>query len=109
MEQAEVVIKSGSKLKAAPGYVIVEPLKPMQESEGGIVLPAIAQQKTCEGRVVDHSPGPQQFAAMEVFEYKPDELVIWARYSEREYKIGERLYAILREEDIIATIVEEEK
>lgn len=96
------------ELRAAPGYVIVEPTAPTTQV-GDIILPLEAQPEVFEGRVMHHNPSLKPTKQHETTEYQPGEFVIWGMYAGRDYRWNKTDYKILHETEIIAYVEEPKK
>jgi chaperonin GroES len=94
-------------LKPLGDRLIVEPLEEEQTTAGGIVLPDTAQEKPQRGRVLAVGPGARnsetgERIAMDVAE---GDTVVYSKYGGTEIKVGGDEYLILRESDVLATVV----
>lgn len=86
--------------------VIVEPSDKDEVSSGGIFLPETAKEKPQEGKVIAAGPGRwdeegKKRVAMDV---KEGDVVLFAKYSGTEIKLGDKKLLILSEKDILAIV-----
>jgi chaperonin GroES len=86
--------------------ILVRRLDRPEETSGGIIIPDTAKEKPMEGEVVAVGPGKihKDGKRSEVAVGKGDRVLI-GKYSGTEVKIDGDDYLILREEDVLATIV----
>ena len=80
------------------------------QTPGGIYLPDAAKEKPKQGKVLAVGDGRMIEATGErlVPAVKPDDVVIFASYAGTEIKVGNEEYIIMREEDILAIICEDD-
>lgn len=86
--------------------VIIEPSDKDEVSSGGIFLPETAKEKPQEGKVIAAGPGRwdeegKKRVAMDV---KEGDVVLFAKYSGTEIKLGDKKLLILSEKDILAIV-----
>ena len=83
--------------------VVVEPLEAEEKTAGGIVLPDTAKEKPQKGKVVAVGEGKLledgKRAPMSV---KKGDLVIYAKFSGNEVRIGGKDFVIMKENEILA-------
>ena len=94
-------------LKPLGDRLIVEALEEEQTTVGGIVLPDTAQEKPQRGTVLAVGPGSRnqdtgEYIPMDVAE---GDTVVYSKYGGTEIKVGADEYLILRESDVLATVV----
>lgn len=87
--------------------VLIHPIEQEEVTPSGIVLPETAKEKPQEGEVVAVGPG----AWKEDGERRPLDLevgdrVIYAKYAGTEVKNGDGEYLLLRENDVLAKLVD---
>ncbi len=86
--------------------VVVKPKNEEEVTKGGIVLPdTAAKERPQEGEVISVGKGRILDSGERVgMEVKPNDRVIFSKYSGTEFKIDEEDYLILSEKDILAII-----
>ena len=94
-----------TKIQPLGDRVLVEPLEAEEKTAGGIVIPDSAKEKQQKGKVIAVGKGrvgdDGKVTALEV---KPNDQVLYGRYSGTEIKIGGCDYLIVKEEDILAIL-----
>ena len=66
----------------------------------GIIIPDTAKEKPMKGRVVAVGPGKDNV----VMEVKPDNLVLFGKYSGIEVKLEGKDYLLMRQEDVFMKV-----
>jgi chaperonin GroES len=85
--------------------VLVRPTVRDEKTRGGIILPDTAKEKPQEGVVVAAGPGRKgRDGKVLPMEVKPDQTVLYAKYSGTEITIEDVEHLLLRESDILAVI-----
>lgn len=93
------------KIQPLADRVIVEPLEAEEKTASGIVIPDTAKEKQQKGKVIAVGKGKtDKDGRLTPLEVKPNDSVIFGRYSGTEIKIDGTDYLILREEDILGVI-----
>ena len=94
-------------LKPLGDRLIDEPLEEEQTTAGGIVLPDTAQEKPQRGRVLATGPGARNSETGEriPMDVAEGDTVVYSKYGGTEIKVGGDEYLILRESDVLATVV----
>ena len=90
------------KLKPLFDRVVVKTLPVKNEKIGNIILPEIAQQPEIS-EVVALGTGKLDGKDVE-FEVKLGDQVIFNKFNGNEFKIGNQIYTIIKEKDILAII-----
>lgn len=90
------------KLKPLFDRVVVKTLPVKNEKIGNIILPEIAKQPEIS-EVVALGTGKLDGKDME-FEVKLGDQVIFNKFNGNEFKIGNQIYTIIKEKDILAII-----
>lgn len=87
-------------------HILIEPLKQEEKTESGILIPETAEkEKPEQGKVVAVGPGKKsEDGKVMPLDIKEGDTVLFTKYSTNEVKIGDKEYLIAREEDILATI-----
>lgn len=94
------------KVKPLADRVLVKPLEEEDKTPGGIILPDTAKEKPMRGKIVAVGAGKFDEKGSRVkLEVKADDIVLYGKYSGTEIKIDGEEFLIMRESDILATIV----
>src|SRR6476619_3300864 len=93
-------------LRPLADRVIVEPSERDEMTTSGLLLPETATEKPQEGKVIAVGPGrwDEDGKKRLPMEAAVDDLVIFAKYSGTEFKLGEKKVLILSEKDILAVL-----
>lgn len=85
--------------------VVVEPLEAEKKTQGGIVLPDSAKEKSTKGKVISVGDGKllDNGKRAELLVKKGDQ-VLYGKYAGTEITVGGKDYLILKENDILAKI-----
>ena len=94
-------------LKPLGDRLIVEPLEEEQTTATGIVLPDTAQEKPQRGTVLAVGPGARNSETGEriPMDVAEGDTVVYSKYGGTEIKVEGEEYLILRESDVLATVV----
>jgi chaperonin GroES len=85
--------------------VLVEPVKEEEAVKGGIIIPDSAREKPQEGKVIAVGTGKIDENGKKVpFNVKKGDIVLMPKYGGTEVKVGDKVYQIMREDDILAII-----
>ena len=94
-----------SKVKPAPGYVVVEPAEAEQKTKAGIYLPDSHDEKPQEGKVLAvGSVWLTEYGAKITPPCKKGDRVIYKKWGGNEVKLEDVEYQFLKFEDILAVI-----
>ncbi|MGQ0721457.1 MAG: co-chaperone GroES [Candidatus Eiseniibacteriota bacterium] len=86
--------------------ILIRRLDAQEEVRGGIIIPDTAKEKPMEGEVVAVGPGRvDQDGKRVAMEVSKGDRVLIGKYSGTEVKIDGDDYVILREDDVLATLV----
>ncbi len=92
-------------VKPLADRVIVKPIDPEEQKQGGIIIPDTAKEKPQEGEIVAVGPGRITDSGNKIaLEVKKGDRVLYGKYSGTEVTIDGEEYLILRESDILAVI-----
>jgi chaperonin GroES len=95
-------------LKPLHDRIVIEAAHKEEKSAGGIILPDTAQEKPLRGKVLAVGPGKRldsgQLAPVDVRE---GETVLYGKYSGTEVAVDGKDYIILRAEDVLAVVQEQ--
>ncbi len=95
------------KVRPLNDRVLVKRLEEMQVTKGGIYIPDTAKEKPVEGKVVAVGPGKVNEQGNRVpLNLKEGDKILFGRYAGSEIKIEGEEYLMMREDDILAIIVE---
>ncbi len=90
-------------LKPLGDHLVVVPIEEESTTASGLVLPDTAKEKPQKGRVVAVGPGRRDHQGKRIpVEVNVDDVVIYAKYSGSEFKLGDEKMLILNEPDILA-------
>ena len=85
--------------------VLVEPLKENEVKKGGIIIPDTAKEKPQEGKVIAVGTGKLDDNGKVIpFNVKKGDLVLMPKYGGTEIKMDDKVYQIMREEDILGIL-----
>jgi chaperonin GroES len=94
-------------LKPLGDRLVVEPIEQEEKTASGIVLPETAKEKPQKGKVLAVGPGARdedgERIAMDV---SVDDTVLYAKYAGTEIKVDGKKLLILKENDILAIVLE---
>lgn len=93
-------------LRPLADRVIVQALDKDDTTASGLLLPETAKEKPQEGKVLSIGPGRWDEAGKKrlPLEVAVDDIVIFAKYSGTEIKLGDLKVLILSEKDILAVV-----
>ncbi len=94
------------KIKPLADKILVEIIETEEKTQSGIVLPDSAKEEPQRGKVIAVGKGKTVEGKLQPLEVKVGDEVIFAKYSGEEIKIGGKEYKLLKEDDILGTIVE---
>ena len=85
--------------------VLVEPIKEEEAVKGGIIIPDSAKEKPQEGKVIAVGTGKLDDKGNVIpFNVKVGDVVLMPKYGGTEVKMDDKVYQIMREEDILAIV-----
>lgn len=93
-------------LRPLADRVIVEPSERDETTTSGLLLPETAKEKPQEGKVLAVGPGrwDEDGKKRLPLEVTVNDIVIYAKYSGTEFKVGDKKVLILSEKDILAVL-----
>ncbi|MEO0097241.1 MAG: co-chaperone GroES [candidate division WOR-3 bacterium] len=98
------------KIKPLADRVVVERIEEEEVKKGGIILPDTAKEKPIRGKVIAVGPGRLDDKGNRIpMEVKKGDVVLFGKYAGQEIKIDNKEYLIMREDEILAIIVEKEE
>lgn len=94
------------KIKPLSNNLIIEPMKELEKTKGGILLPQSSEkEKPSQGKVAFVGPGKKNSAGKTIpMEVKKGDVVLFSKYGPHEIKIGEKEYLVANESDVLAII-----
>ncbi|MDD5486751.1 MAG: co-chaperone GroES [Dehalococcoidales bacterium] len=94
------------KIQPLGDRVLVKPIEAEEITKGGIVLPASAQEKPLEGKVLAAGPGKRNDKGEPIaLDVKVGDIILYSKYGGTEIKIDGEELIILTESNILATRV----
>ncbi|MFA5714615.1 MAG: co-chaperone GroES [Candidatus Paceibacterota bacterium] len=96
------------KIKPLSNNIVVEQLKEVEKTKGGILLPQSAEkERPQQGKVISVGPGKKNSQGKVIpMDIKKGDTVLFSKYGPHEIKVGEKEYLVLKEEDILCIIEE---
>lgn len=91
------------KLKPLFDKVIVEEIKE-EVSRTGILLPKSAEEKPIKAKVVEIGNGGKVDGEQVEMIVKKGDIVLYSKFAGTEFKLDNKTYVILKQEDILAII-----
>jgi chaperonin GroES len=87
--------------------VIVKRLDIEKMTKGGIIIPDTAQEKPIEGEIIAIGDGKiQEDGSVKALDVKVGDRVLFMKFAGTEVKVDGVEILIIREEDVLATVVE---
>ena len=86
--------------------LLVKRIDEEQKSAGGIIIPDSAKEKPLEGKVVAVGPGKWEEGERRPLDVAAGDRILFGKYGGTEIKIDGEEHLILREDEVLATIVE---
>lgn len=86
--------------------LVVKPIEQEQTTASGIVLPESAKEKPQRGKVVAAGPGRLEDGERQPMDVAIDDIVVFDKWSGKEFKIDDIKYLILNEGDVLAKLAE---
>lgn len=86
-------------------HIFVEPINEDKTSKGGILIPATAEEKPINGKVIAVGPGKVTEEGKTIpLTVKVGDKVLFTKYAPNEVKIDDKEYLVIREDDVLAII-----
>lgn len=98
---------SSKTVKPTSDRIVVRPVKMAAKTDGGVYLPetAIEKEKSYEGVVVAVGPGRMlDSGTIAPVSVKPDQHILYSKYSGSEIKIDGEDLLIISEKDVLAVV-----
>ena len=95
------------KLHPLDDRIVVRPGESEETTASGLVIPDTAKEKPQQGEVIAVGPGRRSEDTGEVIpmDVAVGDTVVYSKYGGTEIKVGGDEYLILRESDVLATVV----
>ncbi|MCE2398207.1 MAG: co-chaperone GroES [Gemmatimonadetes bacterium] len=98
-------MSAAKKIQPLADRVVVRALEEAEQMRGGLYIPDTAKEKPQEGEVIAVGPGKLNEDGNRIpMELKPEDRVLYGKYSGTEVKVDGDDYLILRESDILAIV-----
>ena len=94
------------KLVPLGDKVVLKQLEAEETTKSGIVLPGTAKEKPQQAEVVAVGPGGVIDGKEVVMQVKVGDKVIYQKYAGTDVKLGEDKYVVVRQNDIVAIVVD---
>jgi chaperonin GroES len=93
-------------IKPLSDHILIEPIKEMEKSRAGILLPDTAEkEKPEQGRVIAVGLGRKTSAGKIIpIDVKVGDRVLFTKYGPTEIKVDDKEYLIAKAEDVLAII-----
>ena len=99
------MLQASRKVRPLHDRVLVERLESEQTTQGGIIIPDTAQEKTQLGIIVASGEGKaNQEGTIRPLLVKNGDTVIFGKYSGTEIKLGSEEFLILKEDEILGVV-----
>ena len=95
-------------IKPLGDRVVIKKLEAEETTKSGIVLTGSAKERPQEAEVVAVGPGAQKRGNRVAMEVKIGDKVLYSKYAGTEVKVDGEEYTILKQEDILAVVEQEE-
>jgi chaperonin GroES len=93
------------KIRPLGDRVLIKRIESEEKTKGGIIIPDTAKEKPIEGRVIAVGAGKvDDNGKQRALDVKPNDRILFGKYSGTEVKIDGEEHLILREEDILGVI-----
>ena len=95
------------KLQPLNDRILVKRLESEEKTAGGLYIPDTAKEKPCKGQVSAAGPGKVDEKGERIaVSVKKGDMVLFNKYAGTEVKLDGEDHLVLREEDILAIIVD---
>jgi len=95
------------KVKPLQDRILVKRIEEEEKTKGGIIIPDAAKEKPQEGKVIAVGDGKiLDSGAKAPLTVKPGDKILFGKYSGTEIKVDGEEHLILREDDVLAIIVD---
>ena len=94
------------KLVPLGDKVVLKQLEAEETTKSGIVLPGTAKEKPQQAEVISVDPGGVVDGKEVEMQVKVGDKVIYQKYAGTDVKLGEDKYVVVRQNDIVAIVVD---
>jgi len=94
------------KIRPLADRVVIKKLEALETTKSGIVLAGTAKEKPQEAEVIAVGPGGYVEGKLVKMEVKVGDKVLFSKYSGNEVKIDGEEYTIIKQDEILAVVVE---
>lgn len=94
------------KIRPIFDRVLIQVEEPQNETKSGIILPALAQDKSQRGVVIAIGDGSTSDGKDMGMRVKVGDKIIFAKYAGTEIEVDDKKYIMIRQADILACIEE---
>lgn len=93
------------KIRPLNDRILVQRLKEVEKSKGGIIIPDSAKEKPAEGKIVAVGNGKLNEKGERVpLEVKKGDQILFSKYGGTDVKLDGEDYLIMREDDVLGVI-----
>jgi len=93
------------KVRPLHDRVLLKRIEQKEMVKGGIIIPDTAKEKPMEGEVISVGPGKMmEDGRRSALDVKAGDRVLFGKYAGTEIKIDDEEYVIMREEEILAVL-----
>ena len=96
-----------TRIKPLNVRVLVKRLEQQAEMKNGLFIPDVAQEKPQQGVVIGVGKGQYVNGTLVAPDVNAGDLILFGKYSGNEVPMGDDVYLILKEEEILAKIVDD--
>jgi chaperonin GroES len=93
-----------TKIRPLGDRVLVEPIDVKEMTKGGIIIPDNAKEKPMEGKVIAVGKKLDKEGKEIKFDVKVGDKVLLPKYGGTEVKLNDKIYQLVREEDLLGVI-----
>lgn len=95
------------KIQPLQDRLLVERIEEEEVREGGIIIPDTAKEKPQKGKVKEVGTGKRDEKGNIIpMEVKKGDTILFSKYAGTEVKIDDKEYLIMREDDVLAIILQ---
>ena len=95
------------KIRPLQDRVLVKRIQEEEKTKGGIIIPDTAKEKPIEGKVIAVGTGNvTESGKVQPLDVKAGDRILFGKYSGTEIKMGGEEFVILREDEVLAVVVE---
>ena len=95
------------KLSPLTDRVVLKQLEAEETTKSGIILTSASQEKPQEAEVIAVGPGGMVDGKEVTMQVKEGDKVIYQKYATTEVKVGGEEYLVVKQNDILAIVVED--